>query len=465
MALQRVEAPAKRKPSSSSKSGDAARSSGLGTSGGITVKGRRATSRQRHVIDGCLTQAKEDGASRRVMVAVVMAITDESGAGEDMSTTGSDDTGIFQQGRNWISAAGARDPGKATHAFLVTGPTSWKKVHGGLKKAPGNLSLAIHQVQGNADPNAYAPFKKEAINTVDTWLGQDGNFTTGPRRKRYEFTRGERHGQKENSWDAAGRLVEEVGAYRWAAGNVLYVVSGDELRAGAPALTINGDESWLVSPPSWSWASGRDVAEVTLQVLTEHWNVMPGACVALAPGYGPLAGRFMVWNVAGDRLDSPTVTVVLRRPTRLRPEPAPETADAGGGGSASSLKAVCKNISEYRSPYVYGGSHGPKLSKMKSSDPMDCSSSVSLALHRAHMFKGDVAIVSGGFAKSYGKAGKGQDFTVWANDGHVWIEGYKDGKFDWRFDTSHHGGKSGPAFETQARSDQARFTPRHWPGM
>lgn len=457
MALRRVEAPAKRTASASSKSGDAARSRGLGASSGITVKHKRATNRQRNVLDECLTQAKQDGAGRRVMIAVVMALTQESRCGEDSSN-------LFQQSSAWTSKPS--DPQVATHAFLVSGPTSWKKVHGGVKKAPGDLAQAIQKVQASgAGAGRYAPWKGEAENTVDTWLGQDGNFTTGTRRKRYEFTRGERHGQRENSWDAAARLVEEVGAYRWAAGNVLYVVSGDELRAGAPALTIVGNEPWLITPPSWSWASGRDVAEVTMQVLSEHWNVMPGAVVALGLGLGPLAGRFMVWNVAGDRLDSPVVTIILRRPTRLRPEPAPETADVSGGGSASSLKAVCKNISQYRSPYSYGGGHGPKLSKMKSSDPMDCSSSCSLALHRAHMFKGNVAIVSGEFARSYGQAGKGQEFTVWANGEHVWIEGYKDGKFDWRFDTSHHGGKSGPAFETTARNDQSRFTPRHWPGM
>jgi hypothetical protein len=83
------------------------------------------------------------------MIAAIMCDHAGVGAGEDMGQTGNDDVGIYQQGRNWISVKGAKDPAKSTHAFLITGPTSWKKVHGGVKRAPGNLESAIQRVQGN----------------------------------------------------------------------------------------------------------------------------------------------------------------------------------------------------------------------------------------------------------------------------------------------------------------------------
>jgi len=447
---------------SSAGSGDAGRPRGTGSSD-YTVKGKRATAKQRDVIDGCLAQASEDNASRRVMIAVIMCITQESNAGELASVmTGNDDVGIFQQGRNWVTEKEAKDPAASTHAFLVTGPTSWKKVNGGVKSAPGNLDSAIRKVQISI--GGYAPWEKEATKTVDTWLDTGGRAGTDYV-KQYNFTRGDKGGQKENSWDAAARLVEEVGAYRWAAGNVFYAVSGDELRAGAPSLSIRGDEGWLVRQPAYSWANNREISEVTLDVLGDRWDVMPGACIVLTSLFGPMAGRWLVWNASGDRLDSPIIHVTLRRPTRLKDEPPSESAQhAETDSEGGDLYDICKKISDNRHAYVYGGSHGPKLSSLQPSSPFDCSSSCSYALFKAGMFDGSVAIVSGDFASSWGKAGKGDDFTIWANSTHVWMEGYEDGKPKWRFDTSQHSGKSGPMLTTVARSDQGRFQPRHWGG-
>jgi hypothetical protein len=455
-------APAHRpsKGGSDQKSGQPGRTRGTGSSAGIRVKHKRATAKQRDVIDGCLSEADSDGASRRVKVAVVMALTQESRCGEDSSN-------LFQQTTAWNTAQDSEDPAKATKSFLVSGPTSWKKVNGGIKKASGSLANDIQRVQASgAGASAYAQWQTEAEQTVDVWEANDGGGSSEKtRRKRYEFTRGERSGQRENSWDASSRLVSEVGAYRWAAGNVFYAVSGDELRAGAPSLTIKGTEGWLVTKPSYGWANNRPVTEVVIDVLSEHWNVMPGGSVVLGPQFGPLAGRYYVWHVSGSRLDSPVVTMTLRRPTRLKDEPAAELVSVDTGGDASgSLHDIAQQISQNRSEYVYGGSHGPPLKKVHSSDHMDCSSSCSLALFRAGFFNGSVAITSGVFASSWGVAGKGDTFTVWANSTHVWIEGYDEkGDFDWRFDTSHHGGKSGPALETVKRDDQSRFTPRHWP--
>src|SRR6188768_3752959 len=102
MAIKELEAGATRR-----KTGTTRRGAG---SAEYKVKGRRATAKQRRVLEGVLAQAGEDGASRRVMVAAVMTVTQESNAGEDVSQTGNDDTGIYQQGRNWISVAGSKDP-------------------------------------------------------------------------------------------------------------------------------------------------------------------------------------------------------------------------------------------------------------------------------------------------------------------------------------------------------------------
>jgi len=453
MALKRTEAPAAR-----STTGDATRGTG---SGEYKVKGKRATASQRRTIDGVLGQASKDKASRRVMIATIMCITQESGAGELANVmTGNDDVGIFQQGRNWVSVKDSKDPQASTHSFLITGPTSWKKVHRSVKKAPGNLSLAIHQVQGNRDPNAYAQWEDEATRTVDAFVDSGGS-SEDSYTKQYAYTRGEKGGQTENSWDAMARLVADVGAYRWAAGNVLYAASGDEIRSQAPSLTITGDEGWLISRPSWSWASNRVISEVTLEVFADRWQIMPGGVVRLPREFGAMQGKWMVWNVSGPSLVSPESTVVLRRPTRRKREPAPETGTRDGGGGGDDLYSVCAAISDEEHSYPHPDVHHGPWKNIKKTTPLDCSESTSLALHRAGFFDHPQAWVSGQFATSYGSKGKGDEWTVWANPSHARIEFYNsNGSFKARFDTSQHPGESGPRLVRTPRHDQGRFTPR-----
>ena len=101
-------------------------------------------------------------------------------------------------------------------------------------------------------------------------------------------------------------------------------------------------------------------------------------------------------------------------------------------------------------PYRYGGGHG----SFKDS-AYDCSGAVSYALHGADLV--DAPLDSTGF-ESWGKSGKGQWITTYANSGHAYaiIAGL-------RFDTSGHG-ESGPRWRTESRSSSG-FVPRHPDGL
>lgn len=475
-------------PASNVKRGEPGRRQGPGDAT-IKVKGQRATDRQRQIITDCLQEASRLGCSRRVMIAVVMAVTQESNAGLATGKTGNDDIGLFQQGREWISVANANDPAKATRAFLLGdaanvggtgGVKGWKDRFGSLKNAPGTLNDAIKQVQISV--GGYGPWEAEATATVDLFLGGRLGDIPGVERTytvQYLFTRGSHQGTDEtleSSWDAIGRLAEEVNFRRWAALNTLFYVSDEELIAAAPSVQITGDEGWLLAQPSYEWGADRVVSEMTLRVLTDRWGVLPGATVYMQ-GQGPLEGKWLVRSVRDD-LWSPESDVTLTRPTGKRDEPRSETrtvqSDSTGDlgnpllgtdakDAASKLKDICAQISAQNRPYVYGGGHGKPLAQITASEGLDCSSSVSLALFAAGLF-GDrtTAIVSGDFANSYGKAGKGDGFTIYANGEHVWIE-FADGT---RFDTSPQGDTSGsgPRLRTKPRNDQARFTARHYPG-
>jgi hypothetical protein len=67
-----------------------------------------------------------------------------------------------------------------------------------------------------------------------------------------------------------------------------------------------------------------------------------------------------------------------------------------------------------RSPYVWGGGHGKWLDK-----GYDCSGSVSFALAAAGLLSGPLA---SGPLMSWGKPGRGKWVTIYANQGHVFME-------------------------------------------
>lgn len=425
---------------------------GTGADSAYKVKRVKATAEQRDNIDAILTEADDEGSSRRVMIATIMAATQESVM--RTSATNGKHLGLYNQDPGWGSVSDRRDATRSTRAFLA----AWKKAHGSLKNAPGDLAAGIEAVQRSGQGSLYSQWETEATATVDAWLGGAGESRT--RIEPFEFTRGEKDGEREDSWTAIGRLTQDVEWHYWAQYNTLFVVSDDELRAAAPALEIHGDEEWLLAPPSFDWSPDRVVTQVTLRVLADEWAFQIGANVMLATG-GPARGRFLVNDEAGSMV-GPELTVTLRRPSTKKPEPAADSASrTGSGGSLDPLLDACRDISRDDHPYSYGGGHGSKLSAIRPKDGLDCSSSCSLALWKADMFDGTAAITSGAFASSWGKPGKGKDFTVWANDSHMWIE-FHDGRYK-RFDTRGPG-ESGPHLRESAAHDQARFTARHWPG-
>ena len=127
------------------------------------------------------------------------------------------------------------------------------------------------------------------------------------------------------------------------------------------------------------------------------------------------------------------------------------------------LYTACRRISEVTPGYQYGGGHDRPISQVRGSQRLDCSSSVSRALYMAGFFPFSWSLISGGFAK-WGKAGRGEDFTVWYNHRHVWIQfhgqygGYR------RFDTTPWGpGRLGPRIRQTPRPT-TNFSPRHVPG-
>lgn len=130
------------------------------------------------------------------------------------------------------------------------------------------------------------------------------------------------------------------------------------------------------------------------------------------------------------------------------------------------LMAAMLAVHKQNPGYFYGGEHDGSIDDDLPTGHFDCSSSCSYVLHKAGMFPYSHAIVSGEF-EHWGEPGPGQWFTVYCNEGHVWIR-LNHARIWWRFDTSPYG-------DSKSRRNGARlrftprptwgFTARHWKGM
>lgn len=322
------------------------------------VKGAVATGQQRQIIDAILGEARRLGASRRVMIAAIMCATQESEILPlDHGDAARNDTiGIFQQGPEWCLPRYTAKGDTAVRVFLLgheanlggTDKTKrgWKQWHGSVKNSNGELWKMIATVQRCASwaEKYYAQWEPEATRTVDAWLAGNGG-TLSPDTAdsaggggTYRFTRGDQ-GSRESSWDATGRWAQDVGAHRWAQRNVFCWVSDSELRAGAPALTVDGSEDWLLTPPGgYEFSTARAVETCQFRIQTGAWALLVGAGVDIVD-HGVLDGRWIVRDTSGG-IVAPDMTVTLSRPVTRAPEPAGDTSatrtTAGTGGTTSS---------------------------------------------------------------------------------------------------------------------------------
>jgi len=103
-----------------------------------------------------------------------------------------------------------------------------------------------------------------------------------------------------------------------------------------------------------------------------------------------------------------------------------------------------------RSPYLWGGGHGKWLDK-----GYDCSGSVSFALAAAGLLSGPLA---SGPLMSWGEPGRGKWVTIYANNGHVFME-----VAGIRFDTSNSR-VTGSRWGNELRSTSG-FVARHPAGL
>lgn len=458
-----------------------------------------ATPEQIRNMERVLAVAESVSAPPKATLALVEACMIESGF-RNLSGGDASSTGILQvlaetargiparvEGTGNAGHAGAnvpkhtggtlnpRDVEACAYHFLTAGFYGRGGAVDIARKSPSQTAgWVAQQTQGSAFPDRYDKVRDVCQEIVDAYTGGGGRADGEGRTytKRYEFTRG----KDEDSWTAMGRLAEEVAWRAFVREGRLWYVSEEYLFRQRAAMTVKPrDEAVLAMDFELDLAARYPVAEVTLRAMVADWEALPGMVVVLKDA-GPVDGRWLVTRVRRSLYDQ-EAEVTLSKPVPAKPEPRSQETTSDGnasGGDAGThdadaskverVYAAAVAISDQDRAYVYGGGHGKPLDTIQPHEGLDCSSSSALALKRGGLYDGDVAQVSGWFARSWGLPGEGKYLTVWANDEHVWVQFKIPGKKGWRLDTSSYGsGGSGPHVRFTERPT-AGFNPRHWPG-
>jgi hypothetical protein len=465
-----------------SETGSASKASGHGFSAAaaakLTVKGERATTEQLRTAEVALRVAREEKAGAKATKALIAAGIVESLL-RNLSGGDRDSEGFLQVRVGIHGREIARSVERSAKAFLTRGFTG---KGGAIKLTRENSTWTAGQVaqavQGSAFPRRYDQYGKEADAIIAAWSGNGGEESSSTSSRTVsrpaQWRRGST-GKPESSWTSLDREAKRLGRRRfialpWSSAPRLVVASDQQLIQAQPHITLSGlEDSVLVERPAIDLEGIKTLQQVELSVFTAGWVTPPGGVVELTDCGDAVDGPWLVQRiVAQDGSEQARVTLQQPTTTVQAQESASTAAGKRSGSTGSSSSRVdrvyeeCLKISNAGGPYLYGGGHGPALSSLRSGQGLDCSSSCSLALERADQYKGATAIVSGDFAKSFGRAGRGSNLTVWANGEHVWIE--HRGKRYWRFDTSPYGdGGRGPRVRHKPRPT-AGFTARHLDG-
>lgn len=350
-----------------------AKSSGWGNAASkVRVKGAQANSSQLAVLNEGLAEAQRLGASPRVMIAVCMAMTQESLLGEArVSISGRHKGPLHQEvGRGWArTAASANSTKESVRRFLTggdLGAPGWKQKHGSVKASAGNLGAMIDAVQVAGTPLAFGAREPEAKKNVQIWLDRNssggssagsGDSATGASEQSYrgvyKFRTGN-DGEPANWWDASGALADEVQWHRWAVSNTLGFATDSEMIRANPVLWLSR-ERVEVQDFSWSWDYRREASTLSVEiVLDDPFQLLPGM-VAMVDDEAPVSGRWIVDSIEVDPLQKNVAAVSLRRPGAKLLEPAPEIK--------TTTQAVSRDV-KIGGKESYGGSTGAVASPL-----------------------------------------------------------------------------------------------------
>lgn len=309
---------------------------------GLTVKGKTADADQRANMRRVLDVAEELNAPEKARVALCAACIVES-TFRNLTYGDSSSIGILQLldihlGGSTATKGGRRDVALVARLFLTKGFTGKGGAISLAQRNPGMTAGQIAQaVQGSAYPDRYDEVRAEAEAIVRAYgggglAGASSTGSGGGRPGVYEFTRGQGDGQRESSWDAIGRLADEVQWRRFMVAGVLWFISDDALIRQPPLARLR-ESTAGIDEIDFDFDTGQAAARATVRAQADRWAAPPGS-VVLLERLGPANGRWIVEEIRSP-LDSVQTEITLLRTRPKLPEPEAPTVTGDGTGSAS----------------------------------------------------------------------------------------------------------------------------------
>lgn len=420
----------------------------------LTVKRAPANAHQQEMGKLIVQITRGRGGDQESCAGAVATAIQESGL-SNISHGDRDSVGLYQQrpSQGWGTVAQIRDPNYAINKFLDKFLSFRQRGMGWLQ--------ASHQTQKSGHPNAPAQWYSEGMafaNGVTGSADAGGSGAGGFRIKPYEFSRGSAD-KPETSWDCMGRLAEEVKWRRFMSRGELWYASENWMFEKQDWHYRFTEEAPGILKLSFKFETRSDASEMNVTVIAGRYAIVPGMIIRVAE-QGPADGDWIVKTVRRS-WQEPTAEIQLARKQPKLPEPAPETeniavGDSGQAGSTGGRSGSVYEASEKASAKNW--SYSQPRRNQQEQGYADCSSGVTWVLREAGIetppSSGGNAPVSGMYL-NWGQPGTGQDYTVWTNNGHIWIQHH--GKAHWRFDTG--GGSGGKNWGTPRST--GGFTPRH----
>lgn len=434
----------------------------------LTVKGKRATWEQIKNMNTVLRVCGEMSAPPQATVAVVVACIVES-TFKNLAGGHSTSSGILQllssTAKNTDTPA--RDVEAVVREFLLNG--YWKYRPKGAIELANRTHMNAAQIaqacQGSAYPGRYAEYLDEAKKIVDAW---GGDFSSEALYQKYEF----KIEGREDGWSGCQRIAEEVGWRLFMVRGWLYYISEEDLLSNWARTRISEEHEAIIGHINFDCDAGKAVHEASFQAAIAKWGVPPGTPLVVEDS-GVGDGRWLVASVRRKPY-APIADITLRRANPDKPEPRPELRPeqeqedfvSEGGEAIDAIWKRAKYIHSKHYPYVWGGGHA-RAGLGPSGGGYDCSGGVAAVLEAANLIPSSWRSgvpASGTMATSWGKPGRGKYLTLWANNGHVYLEVKIDGK--WKHLGTGDWGKGWRGMGINTRlHPHGGYTARHWPGL
>ena len=304
-------------------------SRGIGSTSGLTVKGKKPNDSQVRLAETALARAAFRKAGPKATLALMMALIVESEIRNLGWSDGANRSRGPLQARPGVSAgvggkvvteAQSNDVEYMVDCFLLE--PGFASRGGAISLSKKHPDWTAGTIAWNVEMPAaqYRSRYDEVADEARKWVAAFGGAAPSTERKVSSTPSRE---PEEDSWEAMKRIAEERGYRVFAARNVIYYGREQDFIRARPVAEIT-DSTEGVEEITWEWTPGKKTNLATLSVRADGWAIMPGSVVSISEE-GPASGRWLVSRLSRSEFSN-VLTVDLRRGTELLKPGAKDSA-------------------------------------------------------------------------------------------------------------------------------------------